>query len=542
MRRFLALLVAFALSLCCVCAGAETQVETAQASQFDGWRMTNDISIDLNALHSLLDRMLIPNNMARWKAERTAILMNAFEPSFCIAENGIELDVNLNGKDALSLGATLIDNGVAIASSLFPSYVITIPTYKINEIASGLSTMFMPQKPDSGTVSDEATAPAEAPSPDGVEAPVEVAGPSEAEDSSVLEATVSQMSPGKAQEVSSVLISIPLIEQLTRCLETEGLETGEFSVNGTVYDAKQTFNASPEGIADAWDSMIGWIFENKGVASILEIAKNAGYDITADQVKAFLPRGGLPQLTVTAYSQSASGDNYITVTVDSLDGTKMYADVRIQVTANETTTFVQLPTKEIEADLVIRRMDSFQADLDVRGKNPLLHGTFIDESNALRIQLSLPSAHSDASLVLSRTTDGANGWFDANINGSYYGANYELKPYDISGKGLVFTASVSFEDRRNPLYQETFIFQPYGDLALDYSSDKKTVLPIAELATEARAHLPGFTLDLLINGLGGLFKTINTAVPELKQLPPPKASDNPTDTVEKSGSDEKQGK
>ena len=114
MRKLIALIAACALFLGCVCAAAEGQTDAAQGDGPSGWRITNDINMDLDACRTLV-WSIYPTNAAARKAMRSAVLLNAMEPALTITEDGIQLDVTLNGAQALSLGGQLTQDSVAIA-------------------------------------------------------------------------------------------------------------------------------------------------------------------------------------------------------------------------------------------------------------------------------------------------------------------------------------------------------------------------------------------------------------------------------------------
>lgn len=493
MRKLIALLAACALFLCGVCAGAEGQADAAQGDGPSGWRISNDINMDLDACRALVWSIYPINAMAR-KAMRSAVLLDAMEPALTITGDGVQLDVNLNGTRALSIGGQLTEDSVAIASTLLPSYVITVPTERIMAITSSIATLFPSRKPK--------------PKPDAVApAPAEEAAPAEGE------------APAEAQPEAGDDIN-PLIERVSRYIAEDGPEQGVFMVNGSTYDLKRTYNVSPGGFASIWDALVDWAFANEGVNTIIEIANNVGAKITAEQVKALPPLEKLPRLIVTNYSHSLSGGSMITATATSGDEKDVYGDGWIEFAGEAVTAQLRLPPWDVEADFALRQEDGTQLELNVRGKEPLCYATYSDSADAMRGDIRLPAWKSDASFDLTRDNGGLNGHLDIHWREHYFGAGFDAAPYDASGEGLVFNASVSVDKPDHLLFQEIYTFQPNGALTLDFTDANKTVLPITALVTDEARQIPGILTDLTINGLGELFVTTAKAVPELLKLLP----------------------
>jgi hypothetical protein len=490
MRKLIALIAACALFLGCVCAAAEGQTDAAQGDGPSGWRITNDINMDLDACRTLV-WSIYPTDAAARKAMRSAVLLNAMEPALTITEDGVQLDVTLNGAQALSLGGQLTQDSVAIASTLLPSYVITVPTEKIMAIASSVASLFPSRKPT--------------PKPD--------------DDSGEALPPAGDTVPAEAQPDAGDDIN-PLIERISRFITEGGPEQGVFTVNGATFDLKRTYNVSPGGFVGIWDALVDWLFANEGVNTIIGIANNVGAKITAEQVKSLPPLDRLPRLTVTNYSHSLSGGSLVTATATSGDEKDVYGDGWIAFTGEAVTAWLQLPPWEVEADFALFQGDGVQLELNVRGKQPLCYATYSDVADAIRGNIRLPAWQSDASFELARTNGGLSGRLDTNYRKHYFGARFDAAPYDASGEGLVFNASVSVDDPSRLLFQEIFTLQPNSALTLDFTDANKTVLPIASLVTDEGKHIPAILTDLTINGLGELFVTTVKAVPELLQLLP----------------------
>lgn len=471
MKKIIAIWIVCALLLSCVWAGAEEQ-----AGASDGWRLSNDMSVDPVLLHDLLDR-LCPNWLLRRQAEKAGVLMNAIEPALTVADNGVQLDIGVNGKTALSLGGARTDGGVAIASSLFPSYVIYVPTGKLTEIVSQIKPMVSrPKKARAKDAPADAALPPESDPPE-VAPDVDAAAQSDSDE------------------------SLP-VEEMSQYISVETPESGEYQVNGVYYDVMRTYNLNCNGLVGMWNTFADWVFRNKGIANLVEIAKKADVEINVDQVKGLLPSDALPRLSVTYYASNTTADRYITATATSEDGAKVYGDAQLQITEDDVTATARAPLLPLDVDFKMHRQGGLQAELDVRGKEPLLYVSFNAE-------------------------EGPKGQLDINAAGNYLGSDFEITAYDSSGEGLHMTANLYYTDARTPLLREELILQPHGALTLNYNDEKKTVVPITSLVNVNNGYLLGFALDIAFNGIAGLLNASTNVMSDLKKI-----EDAPVDAAE----------
>ncbi len=472
MKRFVAIWVAVALFLCCACAGAEDRAVTVPTGESEGWRLSNDMIVDTVLLHDILER-LCPNWLLRKGAEKAGILLNAIEPSLTVARDGLQLDIDLNGKKALSIGGMRTDDGVLIASTLFPNYVISVSTGRVTEIISDISPMVARPKSKAKIVSDEA-GPA-----------LQTASPEDGADGG--EAAPSATQPTDPDE------TLP-VEEMSQYVSVTAPEDGEYLVDGVRYDVRRTFNLDCDGIVGAWNTFVDWVFKNKGVTALLEIARKAELEVDIDQVKTLLSADALPRLSATSYSSAATGDRLITATAASSDGTKVYGDARIRITEDEVTASIRLSFLPLDIDFQMNREEGLRAELDLRGKEPLLHATLVAE-------------------------EGPKGQLEVSVGGTYLGSDFEVVPFDASGEGFRLTASLYYTDERNPIFREEFTLQPHGTLTLDFTDAKKMLVPLTSLFNISSGQLVGFALDIALNGIGGLLDATTSVLTQIKQLP-----------------------
>jgi len=488
MNRIVALWLAFALLLCGVCAGAEDRADTAQTEAAQGWRLSNDMVVDPVLLHDLLTH-ICPDFLVRKSVEKAGVFLDALEPSLTVTDDALELAIGLNGKSALSLGGARTEDGVVITSSLFPSYAVSVYTGKVMEIVSEITPMVLPPKKD---------APAEAPTPQA------------ASDSG--EATSSEPQPDESDSDEFLPV-----EEMSQYVDITEPEPVEYQVDDISYDVRRTYSLNCDGLVGLWNTLVDWVFNNKGIASLLEIAKEAELKISVDQIKTALPTEALPRLNATFYSSSTTADRLITATAASGDGTKVYGDAQIRISEDDVIANLHVPPLTLDVDFEMHRADGFQAALDALGKEPLLHATFSSDGLEMHGNIELPALQSDASFVLTQMTDGPKGRLEINAGGNYLGSDFEVAPFAASGDGLRFTASLYYTDVRNPLFREELTLQPHGSLTPGFTDREKTVVPITSLMNVSNGYLMSFILDIAFNGIGGLLEATANVLTALKQ-------------------------
>lgn len=496
MKRFFVLWLTCALLICSVCAGAEGQSATAQAVESEGWRLSNDMTVDPVLFHALLEH-LCPDPLARKSAEKAGVLLDALEPSLTATDDALQLDICLNGKSALSLGGARTEDGVVIASSLFPSYTISIYTGKLMKIFSEITPIVAPPESGGKDASEAAT-------------PMQTASPQSAADSG-------EAAPSGPEQSDSDSDDFLPVEELTQFVDISEPEPVEYMVDGVSYDVKRTYSLNCNGLVGVWNTLVDWIFNNKGIESLLEIAKEAELEFSADQVRTALPTESLPRFDAVFYSNNATADRLITATAASEDGAKDYGDARIQITEDDVTASIHVPPLALDIDFEMHRADGFRAELDARGKESLVHATFTSDESEMHGTVDLPTLKSDAHFVLTQPVDGPKGRLEINAGGNYLGSDFEVAPFDASGDGLRFTASLYYTDDRNPLFREELTLRPHGAITLGLTDAGKTLVPITSLMNVSNGYLVGFILDIAFNGVGGLLDATANVLSTLNQ-------------------------
>ncbi len=118
MKKIIALLLALVMALGCVGAFAE------EASQ-PAFTMSFESKVNVEAISQLLPMLGVDESAA---AALQAILPLLAETNgqIVIADNGAQFDLGLKGQTVLTVAGEMTESGIALASDILPSYVITL--------------------------------------------------------------------------------------------------------------------------------------------------------------------------------------------------------------------------------------------------------------------------------------------------------------------------------------------------------------------------------------------------------------------------------
>ena len=131
MKKLFALLLALILALTGVCAFADT--------------VYTHVTIDGDALKGLMTGFGVPENQMG-VVDPVLALVNALGVKVTTVADGAQVDLDLNGKSALSLGWTTDDSGVTVASTLIPNCVVTARKETLEQMIA----QFMANMPGAG--------------------------------------------------------------------------------------------------------------------------------------------------------------------------------------------------------------------------------------------------------------------------------------------------------------------------------------------------------------------------------------------------------
>ena len=126
MKKIIALLLALIMALGCVGAFAE------EASQ-PAFTMSFESKVNVEAISQLLPMLGVDESAA---AALQAILPLLAETNgqIVIADNGAQFDLGLKGQTVLTVAGEMTESGIALASDILPSYVITMAKETVEQM------------------------------------------------------------------------------------------------------------------------------------------------------------------------------------------------------------------------------------------------------------------------------------------------------------------------------------------------------------------------------------------------------------------------
>lgn len=131
MKKLFPLILALMMALTCVSAFADT--------------MYTKVSIDEEVALGLLAGFGVSEDQL-WMVNPIISLVNALGVNVITVADGMQIDLDLNGKEAVSLGYAMDEQSITAVSTLFPNYVVTMT----QETLSQMMEQFMANMPGSG--------------------------------------------------------------------------------------------------------------------------------------------------------------------------------------------------------------------------------------------------------------------------------------------------------------------------------------------------------------------------------------------------------
>jgi len=123
MKKLLALILALMMMLTCISAFADT--------------IYTKVAVDPEVAKELMTGFGVPEDQMAM-VDPILALVNALGVNVITVTDGAQIDLDLNGADALSLGFATDDAGINVVSTLFPNYVVTISQETIGQIMEQL--------------------------------------------------------------------------------------------------------------------------------------------------------------------------------------------------------------------------------------------------------------------------------------------------------------------------------------------------------------------------------------------------------------------
>ena len=127
MKRYLAIILAALMALACLPAAAEeaAPAEAAAVPAAAGQTVYAKLSVDREAGKNVFTKLGVPEEQLP-ALDPVLDLLSALGVRVSFPNGGGQVDLDLNGTPVLSLGGTTTEDGMLIAGSLFPNYLVTV--------------------------------------------------------------------------------------------------------------------------------------------------------------------------------------------------------------------------------------------------------------------------------------------------------------------------------------------------------------------------------------------------------------------------------
>ncbi|MER1994283.1 MAG: hypothetical protein ABS897_09630 [Eubacteriales bacterium] len=270
MKKLSAVLLALMLALTCLPAIAEEPAAVTAQVPAAAATYQVKLSADKETAKNVLPLFGLAESQAGM-IDPIVDLINALAVDVIIADGGVQVDLSLNGGSALSLGGTATEDGLVIASSLFPNYILTFS----QESLQGMIQQYVPMA---------AGGQGEAGGMD-MNAMGEAVGKYIAEFMAAFETAVK---PGEAEQ-------------------------GTFEAEGITFDLRTPMDVDEAALAEAAKKLVSDLMNDEAVTGMLASVPNFSPEELLKSVEEMLSEEHLPDVAVDVYSDSANQEIYCTV-------------------------------------------------------------------------------------------------------------------------------------------------------------------------------------------------------------------------------------
>ena len=280
MKKLFALILALLMALSCLSALADT--------------VYTKVSIDPEVAKGVLSGFGMEDDQLAM-VDPVAALVNALGVKVITVDDGAQIDLDLNGTDALSLGFAADDAGINVASTLFQNYLVTISQETITQMME----QFAANMPAGGSGEGG------------------------------FDATAFQEMFAKYYE--------PFMEVVTSAGQPGEAVTGEYEFDGVVYDTYVPVTIDVDAIKAAAKDMMDQIMADPAAVGMIKgyvqgMSQSTGEEFNEETFEADFKAGfeewiaHIPaEMTVDFYAHSdGSEDFYMTASPELEEGTMFF--------------------------------------------------------------------------------------------------------------------------------------------------------------------------------------------------------------------------
>lgn len=310
MKKLLAMLVALIMALSCTLALAE------EAPQ--GVTITSELSIDCEAARNLLSSMVQDEDQVAL-IDSVAAILDSLKEQLVIADNGAQLDLFLKDSQVITLACEATETGLAVASTLFPSYVLTLSKDTVGQIMEQLTA-----QSDSNAENPEAMAAFQ---------------------------QIFEAANGYFEEYSQAVSS---------AVSFGDPEMGEFTVGDLSFNSHMPLNVDVQTIADASKKLVDQLENDENVQSGLKTLEGMGMKVSEeDEINLNLDELTNVAVTGDIYMNldengAQTGATYVLVqVVGGEEGQTSTTNVSVLVDEGTTYVSIELPENQTTLDITV---------------------------------------------------------------------------------------------------------------------------------------------------------------------------------------------
>ena len=263
MKKLFALLLAAVMLLACLPAVAEEPAVTAaELPAAVATTVNAQLAVDKEVAQKVIAASGMPEEQTA-AVDPILDLLNALNIRVISADGGVQIDLGLNGTDALSLAGTSTEEGLKIASSLFPNYILTLSA----ESLQGMMQQFMPM---AGAAGEDQTG---------------------GMDMTALMTAVS----GYFTEFSATFQT---------AVKPGEAEQGAFEFEGVAFDTRTPMDVDEMALAEAVKKLMSDLLNDEAVRGMLASVPNFNAEETLKSINEALTEEHIPEVKVDVYTSS----------------------------------------------------------------------------------------------------------------------------------------------------------------------------------------------------------------------------------------------
>ena len=376
MKKLIALFVAMAMVFSCVSAFAETtegQPESPFAFELPSFTITYNLELDEEQVAALLATTGMPEDAAGM-VKMLLPLFNGLGEKLVFADNGLQYDLSMKGKDVLSLVAEATETGFALATDLVPSYVLTIQQATIQKLI------------------EEAMKQAE-----------EAAGKLDMEQ---LQKAAEKLT-GYTMEMVGVYQSVVSFGEPVK---------GEYAdlIEGVVFNTETALTVDVKGMMDAQKQFMAKVLGDEDIKaaidSIASMIPGASFD--ADQIVSEMQSAEnevIPEVAGLVYTitddegNQSAPNTYVIVSADVKEHPEGNTNTYVYVAENSLDIQVEVPAQEVSVEIygeLVEQGVTVNIGISAAGMDVEIAGAVVIGENSLNVDAALYMGENEKPLVL----------------------------------------------------------------------------------------------------------------------------------------------